>query len=217
MYKNINDVIEQYNILTSRLDEVVKEEKEVNSVREKLSLDYKMYDDAYESADNHFNKIENRINERKEKYAIKKCSNYMLLIGGSVTLLALICYINLGLIAKSFSVLYSSCLWGGIASLISFQLFWKKIKEKSYEKFEELESTKRSRDVADKAYVEKLKAEKELREVNGKIIDNTKKINQIKNKKRSLESEITALKVNAFDSVIQQNTKENDNIKLILK
>ena len=37
------------------------------------------------------------------------------------------------------------------------ELFWDKTKEKAFNTFEELESTKNTRDVSDKVYVEKLK------------------------------------------------------------
>ena len=58
--------------------------------------------------------------------------------------------------------------------------------------------------------------EKELREVQGKIIENTRVLNTVKSKKHSIENEITELKVNTFDSVMQQNIKETVNKNILL-
>lgn len=220
MKNMLENIKNKYVELNGKLESVNEEEKIANKTKEELALEFGMADDVYQAASDHFNKIEKRINNRKEGYAKRKCTNHLAIAAFSTSFIcSIIAFINinLGLIAQPFYAYCGAFMMGCIASFFEIHLFWDKIKEKAFNQFEEFESTKRSRDVSDKAYVEKLRAEKELREVQGKIIDNTKVLNAVKSKKHSIENEITELKVNAFDSVMQQNIKENDDIKLILK
>ena len=55
-----------------------------------------------------------------------------------------------------------------------------------------------------KSYVIKLQREKELRDTQGRIIDNTKKLNQAVAKRKSIEAEIIDVKLNAFDEIIDE-------------
>ena len=104
-----------------------------------------------------------------------------------------------------------------MASIIDMQLFWDKTKERGYVEFEELESTKNTRDVSDKAYVEKLKAEKELREVQWKLIEHTKVLNEIKRRKNKIENKIRDIKINTFDKIMNCDSQELDGQRLVLK
>ena len=51
-----------------------------------------------------------------------------------------------------------------------------------------------------------LQREKELRDTQGRIIDNTKKLNQAVAKRKSIEAEIIDVKLNAFDEIIDEKT-----------
>ena len=93
-----------------------------------------------------------------------------------------------------------------IGSLVDLKASWKNMKKLGESKFENLASTQRTRDVSDRAYVIKLQREKELRDTQRKIIDNTKKLNQAVAKRKSIEAEIIDVKLNAFDEIIDEKT-----------
>ena len=93
-----------------------------------------------------------------------------------------------------------------IGSLVDLKASWKNMKKLGESKFENLASTQRTRDVSDRAYVIKLQREKELRDTQGRIIDNTKKLNQAVAKRKSIEAEIIDVKLNAFDEIIDEKT-----------
>ena len=93
-----------------------------------------------------------------------------------------------------------------IGSLVDLKASWKNMKKLGENKFENLESTQRTRDVSDRAYVIKLQREKELRDTQGRIIDNTKKLNQAVAKRKSIEAEIIDVKLNAFDEMFDEKT-----------
>lgn len=216
----LENIRNKYNELTSKLEEVKKEEEQSEVVREQIALEYKEKDAVYQAACDQFNKIESRINKRKEKYANKKCSNHVCMASFGTTLVSLIVAIiniNLGLITQPFYAYCGAAMLGCIAAAIDIELFWEKVKEKSFVKFEELESTKRTRDVSDVAYTEKLKAEKELREVQNKSIDHTKILNDIKRRKDSLEKDIRDIKISSFDQIMNANSQELDDQSLVLK
>ena len=220
MKKVLKDIKTDYNELNVELEKVNEEEIKAEEVCEKLSLDYKACDEVFNSACDHFRKIENRIKKRKEEFASKKCSRQVSIVGfGTAAISLVIAFINtkLGLITQPFYAYVGAALLGCMASIIDMQLFWDKTKEKGYVEFEELESTKSTRDVSDKAYVEKLKAEKELREVQGKLIEHTKVLNEIKRRKNKIENKIRDIKINTFDKIMNCDSQELDGQSLVLK
>lgn len=216
----IENIRNKYNDLNVELEEIKKEEIEAEEEREKLSLDYKVCDEVFSSAGDHFKKIEKRIEKRKEKFANKKCSRQVSFVGfGTAAISLIIAFINikLGLIAQPFYAYVGAALLGCMACIIDMELFWDKIREKALSEFEELDSTKNTRDVSDKAYVEKLKAEKDLRDVQGKIIEHTKVLNNIKNRRNKVEAQIRDIKVNTFDQIMNSDSKELNGQSLLLK
>lgn len=220
MKEVLKDIKTDYDELNVELDKVKEEEKEAEEVREKLSLDHKACDEVFNSACDHFRKIENRIEKRKEKFAAKKCSRRVSIVGfGTAAISLAIAFINIkfGLITQPFYAFAGAALLGCMACVIDMELFWDKTKEKAFNAFEELESTKNTRDVSDKAYIEKLNAEKELREVQGKIIEHTKVLNDIKRRRNDIENKIRDIKINTFDKIMNNDSQELDGQRLVLK
>ena len=176
------------------------------------------YDNVYNSACDHFSKIERRIKERKATYVKSKCvkhTNTVCLITLLSTLAISAVNIVLGLITQPLYSILGCFALSCIAGMADITISWNKIQKKSEIKFEELESTKRTREISDKAYVNKLQRERELREVQGKIIENTKKLNAIIAKRKSIESQIIDIKINTFDQII--NNEDIQTQTLILK
>ena len=197
----------RYQKLNEQLKSAREEEAKYDSEKSRLAFDYKIKDDAYEDACNHFDKIEERIKKRKEKYVKENTLTHkktLLSALASVATLTIGIGMLFGLITNPlFLPIVGSFT---IATLIELKLSWKNIKKELEEKFEELESTKRIRDVSDRAYVNKLQKENELREIQNEIIENTKKLNQAKAKVRSAEQEIMGVKEDAFDLIVDEKT-----------
>lgn len=205
----------RYQELNERLTSAKEEQEKFEQEKEKLALDFKVKDDSFEAACNHFDKIEARIKNRKEKFVKENVSTHrktlISTIGSTATIIIIIGMLFGAITNPLFLPIIGSLT---IASLIDLKLSWKNIKKELEDKFEELESTKRIRDISDKAYVNKLKRENELREVQGEIITNTRNLNLAKAKVQSIENEIMGVKVDTFDLIIDENTKTNE---LILK
>ena len=62
-----------------------------------------------------------------------------------------------------------------------------------------------------------MKAEKELREVQGKIIEHTKVLNEIKRKRNDIENKIRDIKINTFDKIMTSDSQDLDGQRLVLK
>ena len=166
-----------------------------------------MQDDALEDINNHFEKIENRLNERKNKYVKRSLLTHpktLISMGLGATTLGIIIGMLAGTITNPLflPIIGTFC----IGSLVDLKSSWKNMKKLGESKFENLASTQRTRDVSDRAYVIKLQREKELRDTQGRIIDNTKKLNQAVAKRKSIEAEIIDVKLNAFDEIIDEKT-----------
>ena len=67
----LEKVRNNYAELQRNLEAAKAEEAASNEEREKLALEFRMQDDALEEANNHFERIENRISDRKIKYVKK--------------------------------------------------------------------------------------------------------------------------------------------------
>lgn len=207
----MKDLLEQvrnnYTELQRKLELAKAEELEANQEREKLALEFKMQDDALEDINNHFEKIENRLNERKNKYVKRSLLTHpktLISMGLGATTLGIIIGMLAGTITNPLflPIIGTFC----IGSLVDLKASWKNMKKLGESKFENLASTQRTRDVSDRAYVIKLQREKELRDTQGRIIDNTKKLNQAVAKRKSIEAEIIDVKLNAFDEIIDEKT-----------
>ena len=207
----MKDLLEQvrnnYTELQRKLELAKAEELEANQEREKLALEFKMQDDALEDINNHFEKIENRLNERKNKYVKRSLLTHpktLISMGLGATTLGIIIGMLAGTITNPLflPIVGTFC----IGSLVDLKASWKNMKKLGESKVENLASTQRTRDVSDRAYVIKLQREKELRDTQGRIIDNTKKLNQAVAKRKSIEAEIIDVKLNAFDEIIDEKT-----------
>lgn len=207
----MKDLLEQvrnnYTELQRKLELAKAEELEANQEKEKLTLEFKMQDDALEDINNHFEKIENRLNERKNKYVKRSLLTHpktLISMGLGATTLGIIIGMLAGAITNPLflPIIGTFC----IGCLVDLKASWKNMKKLGESKFENLASTQRTRDVSDRAYVIKLQREKELRDTQGKIIDNTKKLNQAVAKRKSIEAEIIDVKLNAFDEIIDEKT-----------
>lgn len=207
----MKDLLEQvrnnYTELQRKLVLAKAEELEANQEKEKLALQFKMQDDALEDINNHFEKIEKRLNERKTKYVKRSLLTHpktLISMGLGATTLGIIIGMLAGTITNPLflPIIGTFC----IGSLVDLKASWKNMKKLGESKFENLASTQRTRDVSDRAYVIKLQREKELRDTQGRIIDNTKKLNQAVAKRKSIEAEIIDVKLNAFDEIIDEKT-----------
>lgn len=101
----LENIRNKYNELNNKLEEIKNEEREEKQIHEQLALEYKEKDEVYQSSCEHFTKIENRINKRKEKFANKKCSNHVCLVAFGTALASLIAAlinIKLGFITQLF-------------------------------------------------------------------------------------------------------------------
>lgn len=203
----LEKVRNNYKELQGKLEIAKADELEANQEREKLALEFKMQDDALEEINNHFERIENRITDRKKKYVKRSLLTHpktLINMGlGTATLGTIIGMVAGTITNPLFLPIFATFYLGG---LVDLKASWKNMKKLGESKFENLASTQRSRDVADRAYVIKLQREKELRETQGKIIDNTKKLNQAVAKRKSIEAEIIDVKLNAFDEFIDEKT-----------
>ena len=212
--RQMKDLLElvrnRYQKLNEKLNLAREEEAKFDSEKSRLAFDFKIKDDAYEDACKHFDKIEKRINERKEKYVKENSLTHKKTIFSAVASIATLT-IGIGMLFGAITNPLFLPIVGSftIATLIDLKTSWKYIKKELEEKFEELESTKRIRDISDKAYVNKIQKERELREVQAEIIDNTRKLNLAKAKRISIENEIMGVKVETFDLIVdEKNTAE---------
>ena len=153
----LEQVRNNYTELQRKLELAKAEELEANQEREKLALEFKMQDDALEDINNHFEKIENRLNERKNKYVKRSLLTHpktLISMGLGATTLGIIIGMLAGTITNPlFLPIIATFCFG---SLIDLKASWKNMKKLGESKFENLASTQRTRDVSDRAYVIKL-------------------------------------------------------------
>ena len=217
MKKVLENIKETYENLTNKLKEIKIQENEERKEGEKLALDYKVCDDKFQTSSDQFNKIENRIKKKKEKYVIRRNSRHFkivtLLTLASSLLIALI-NINIGLIAQPLYAILGCVGLSCIAGMIDLSIFWNKLTPKYEKDFEDLESTQNSRRISDKAYTNKLRHEQELRNVQSKIITHTKKLNKTIRKRQEIESQINKLKQSTFDQIFEKEYRRFDVIAL---
>lgn len=196
-----------YAELQRNLEAAKAEEAASNEEREKLALEFRMQDDALEEANNHFERIENRISDRKIKYVKRSLLTHpktLINMGLGTATLGIIIGMLAGAITNPLFLPIVGTFY--IGGLVDLKASWKNMKKLGESKFENLKSTQRTREVSDRAYVMKLQREKELRDTQGKIIDNTKRLNQAVAKRKSIEAEIIDVKLNTFDEIIDEKT-----------
>ena len=149
----MKDLLEQvrnnYTELQRKLELAKAEELEANQEREKLALEFKMQDDALEDINNHFEKIENRLNERKNKYVKRSLLTHpktLISMGLGATTLGIIIGMLAGTITNPLflPIIGTFC----IGSLVDLKASWKNMKKLGESKFENLASTQRTRDVS---------------------------------------------------------------------
>ena len=208
-------VRKRYQELNKRLEAAKQEVETYDQNRERLSLEFTIADNQYEDACEHFDRIERRINKKQDEFIQKQLLTHkktLLSAGLSVATVG----IGIGMLTGAIVNPLFLPIIGSItiAGLIDLKSSWKRMKLEIEERFENLESTKRIREVSDKAYVRKLQAEKNLRNVQGEIITNTRNLNLAKAKQTSIENEMMGVKVDTFDLIVDEQT---DAKSLILK
>ena len=201
----LEKVRNNYAELQRNLESAKAEEAVANEEREKLALEFRMQDDALEEANNHFERIENRISDRKIKYVKRSLLTHpktLINMGLGIATLGIIIGMLAGAIANPLFLPIIGTFY--IGSLADLKASWNNMKKLGESKFENLKSTQRTREISDRVYVMKLQREKELRDTQGKIIDNTKRLNQAVAKRKSIEAEIIDVKLNTFDEIIDE-------------
>ena len=217
MKNSIQEIKEKYDSLTIKLDEVTEKEKQISERGEQLAFDYKICDEAFEDAKNHFDKIEKTIEKRKKNFVEKNYLKRLNKINGGIIAASLLGtgVLNLfGIPAQYFFAAAGSILLSCVYSIADMIIFHDKCEEKYLEQFEGLESTERIRNTSDVAYVNQLRKEEELKNIQGKIIDNTKELNETKTQKREIENQIIDTKLNGFDHIFGEKIIEGPTLKL---
>ena len=209
----LDKIVSRYKQLNIDLSDAINEEKKISEFCRELSFEYKMCNDDYQFDCEQIKRFNERFENRRSSYANNKCCKHVG-IAGLIAFLSLLCLViigvNFGMITNLFSSILGSVAFGALVSMFDMCIFWDKVRNKALNCFDDLESTKRSRDVSDKLYIKKLKSEKELINVKGKLDFNNKLLNIAKGKIRSLEKQIINLKIQTFDNLVDVESKDDD-------
>lgn len=215
-----NNIRNKYNELIKKHKQLKSEEEKLKDEHADLLEEYNLCNKAYSDSCDIYTKVDNRLNERERKYIAKKHSKHINKVMLITLVLALGCasiYSALGFVADKFLLYWGSCILAPIAGLIDIKFFWDKLRKKYEEDFKNLDSTKSTKDTLDKLYVQKLRNNKELNEINEKVVSHSKLTTAVSNEKKSIEDEIKNLKFKFFEDTFGSDVVLSDENKLILK
>jgi hypothetical protein len=197
----------RYKELNARLNAAKEEEAKYESIKETLAIEFNINDNLYEEACNHFERIEKRINNRKKEFIKKRLMTHKKIIISALSSIATITIASCMAFGAITNPLFLPIIGSfTIASLVDIKCSWKNIKQELEDKFENLNSTKKAREVSDRAYVTKLQREEECRKIQDEIINNTRNLNLAKAKRISIENEMMGVKSDAFNMIIDEKT-----------
>lgn len=219
----MNDFIEQiknnFKKLNLSYENILLEEEKLNNEHDSLLDDYALCRKAYYDSCDTYTKFKNKLDQRRKKYISKKHIRHINLVMLITLILALSCagiYSSLGFVSNKFLLYCGSAILSPIAGMVDINLFWNKLREKYANEFDELDSTKNAKEILDKFNVQKLRNEKEFNDKKDEVNISSKKLSDVFNKRKSIESEINQFKIKFFEDTIAVESALSDENKLIL-
>lgn len=205
MEKFLKNIKNKYEELNKKNNDLTLKEEKLKEEHDVLLDEYNLCNKAYNNSCDAYAKYNNRLEDKKKKYIKKKHNrhvNLVMLI--SLIICLTIAGINsyLGLIVNKFSACMGCLLLSSLLGLVDINLFWDRLRKKYEKDFDELDSTKKSKETLDKLYVQKLRNEKGFNDIKIKVIKHSKIISEVTREKNKVEKEINDLKVKFFKEII---------------
>ena len=215
-----NDIVEKYKELSKRFNELYLEEERLEGEHAELLDEYNSSKKAFNDTCDIYTKIKNRFDDRKRKFISKKHSKHINLVMLITLVISLSCvgiYSSFGFVANKLTLYCGPAMLALLAGLIDINFLWDKLSEKYSSMFDELDSTKSTRETLDKIYVQKLRNEKEMNDAYDKVSSHAKITIPVTSEKNIVQKEINDLKIKFFEDMFKSEKNISDDIQLTLK